>query len=368
MGRSSTLYVKDSIWWCLGKSVHIEDTWVRAAQNRIGIVRHGDSSEDIDAQLSNIEDTGEKEYRSEITIVKLWRQSREDWNRSSGQELKGIKWRWRRKRYLLPVERKRPMFEGKPVQFPALEQRSCTTKTDTKCRHSSSMTRGRSVSRRKVSKAKVTTVPFFDNRADTIWKVLARDRFVSIGILPNVNSIKRNRDVKQEISVCSRIIGLTNNQTKSRKRATIPQKRREGDDKNAVAVVKDVSQMGCVSQDSELLDSQRGKQARWNPMQKVLGPIRRIRFTQSTVRHASIREKKGTSLGKIQVKTPHQRSPYAMKFEDGSQEETERQQQCARSKAWNLAKNRHKCKEKDKATFNSPAEEWVLPVASTEEP
>ena len=89
-------------------------------------------------------------------------------------------------------------------------------------------------------------------------------------------------------------------------------------------------------------------------MKKVLGPIRKVRFTKSTLRQASIREKKGPSLGKIQVKLPHQRSPYAMKFEGRSQEETERQQRCARSKAWNLAKNIYKLREKDKATFYSP--------------
>ena len=57
-----------------------------------------------------------------------------------------------------------------------------------------------------------------------------------------------------------------------------------------------------------------------------------------------------------------------MKFQDRSHEETERQQRCAHSKAWNLAKNVHKLKEKDKATFYLPAEEWVLPAASTKEP
>ena len=45
-------YVKDSIRWCLGKFGQTENTWVRATQNRVGIVRHGDSSENIDAQLS----------------------------------------------------------------------------------------------------------------------------------------------------------------------------------------------------------------------------------------------------------------------------------------------------------------------------
>ena len=73
-------------------------------------------------------------------------------------------------------------------------------------------------------------------------------------------------------------------------------------------------------------------------------------------------------LGKLQVKIPHQRSPYAMKFEDRSHEETERHVRCARSKPWNLAKNIYKLKENDKATFHSPAEEWVLRAASTKEP
>ena len=57
-----------------------------------------------------------------------------------------------------------------------------------------------------------------------------------------------------------------------------------------------------------------------------------------------------------------------MKFEDKSHEETERQQRCAQSKAWNLAKNIFKLKEKDKAAFYFPAEEWVLSAASTKEP
>ena len=109
------IYDKDPTGWCSRKSVQIENTWVYAVQNRIWIVRHGDSSKDIDAQLSEIEDDGEKECRSEITITKLWRQTRENLIRSRGQESKRINWRWTRKRYMLPVERKRPMFEGRPL-------------------------------------------------------------------------------------------------------------------------------------------------------------------------------------------------------------------------------------------------------------
>ena len=145
-----------------------------------------------------------------------------------------------------------------------------------------------------------------------------------------------------------------NNQTKKPKKGYYSPKRRESDDKNVVAIVKIPPQLGCVSQDSEALVSQRGKQPRGNPMQKVLEPIRRIRFTESTLRQASIREKKGPSLGKIHVKNPHQRSLHAMKLEDRSQEHTQRQERCARGKAWNLAKNVYKLKEKDRATFYSP--------------
>ena len=154
---------------------------------------------------------------------------------------------------------------------------------------------------------------------------------MNIGILPNVNSVKTIRDV----------------------------------DKNAVAVVKVVSQLGCVSQDSELLDSQRGAGSRGNPMKKVLGPNRRIRLPSLRFVKQVSGKRNDQRWEKINVKVPHQRSPHAMKFEDRSHEETERQQRRVRSKAWNLAKNIYKLKEKDKAAFQFPAEEWVLLAAST---
>ena len=162
---------------------------------------------------------------------------------------------------------------------------------------------------------------------------------------------KKKRVVRLETSVCFRITRLMNNQIKSKKRATSTPKR-EHDDKNAVAIVKSVSQLGCVSQESDALVL-KGRKSWRSPTQEVLEPIQRVRFTESTLRQASIREKKGPSLGKIHVRNPHQRSPYAMTFEDRSQEETERQQRCARSKAWNLAKNICKLKENAPATETS---------------
>ena len=189
-----------------------------------------------------------------------------------------------------------------------------------------------------------------------------------MGILPNVNSIKLIRDAKQGTRVCSGTLRLQNNHVKKPKKSFNPQNG-NSDDKGAAAAARTVPQLGCVSQDPEPPEppEKRDLSGR-NPRQEVLGSIRQARFTQSTLRQASIRENRGPSLGKIQVKTPHQRSPYAMKFEDRSQEETARQERCARGDAWRLAKKIYKLKENYKATFFSPTNEWILPAASTVKP
>ena len=98
--------------------------------------------------------------------------------------------------------------------------------------------------------------------------------------------------------------------------------------------MRSLRQLSCVSQDGEPPDSatisRKGT--------KVLEPFRRVRFTRAALRKANIRENKGPSLGKMHVKIPHQRSPYAIKFEDRSLEEIARQERCARGDAWELAK------------------------------
>ena len=124
-------------------------------------------------------------------------------------------------------------------------------------------------------------------------------------------------------------------------------KPKKGDDKSAVAIVNGVRQLSCVSQDTEPPDSATISRNGT----KVFESIRRVRFTRAALRQANIREKEGLSLGKIQVKIPHQRRPHAMKFEDRPEAETDRQERCARGDARRLAKNIYKPKEKDKATF-----------------
>ena len=120
---------------------------------------------------------------------------------------------------------------------------------------------------------------------------------------------------------------------KKPKKDYLSPKRMESDDKNAVAILKTVLQLGCVSQDSDALVSQR-------------------RFTQSTLRQASIREKKGPSLGK---------------FEDRSHEEIwKTTAMCPKQGIEPCHKNRYMLKENDQAAFYLLAEKWVVPAATKE--
>ena len=259
---------------------------------------------------------------------------------------------------LIPVERKRPVFERRPMHSPAWKWWSCA-ETRTQSRHTfwaNRITRSKCVQEKEVSEAKVTMVSFFDNRAEIVWKVFARDRFVNIGILPSANSTKLKRVAKSGMSVCSRIIRFMNNQTNKPKKGHYSHKRRESDDKNAVAIVKIVPHLGCVSQDSEALVSQRVKQLWGNQ-----NTIHSVHVTSS-----KYRGKRGPSLGNRQVKHPHQRSPHAVKFDDRSHEETERRQRCARSKEWNFAKTFTSSKKK--TNLHSFREECVHPAASAKEP
>ena len=92
-------------------------------------------------------------------------------------------------------------------------------------------------------------------------------------------------------------------------------------------------------------------------------PSRCVQFTKAVLRHANIRDQ-NPSLGMICPGVPHQRNPNAPKFEDRFEEETERQERCAREAAWKLAKSVLKLKEKNKAAFFSPSENRCLPAST----
>ena len=118
-------------------------------------------------------------------------------------------------------------------------------------------------------------------------------------------------------------------------------------------------QLGCVFQDMEPPKSS----STLRMSSEIRKPIRRVKFTKASARHAYIRDQ-NPSLGMICPGEPHQRSPNAPKFEDRSQEETEWQEQGAREAAWKLAKSVLKLKEHERATFFSPSENRCLPAST----
>ena len=127
-----------------------------------------------------------------------------------------------------------------------------------------------------------------------------------------------------------------------------------------MALLKDTLQFDCVFRDLEPPMSS----SILRKSTKISKPIRRVQLPQITLCHAGIQEKKGPSLGVICSGNPHQRIPYAPKFEDRFQEVTEKQERCARRAAWKLARNILKLKERDKAAFFPLTEEWCFPAPS----
>ena len=116
-------------------------------------------------------------------------------------------------------------------------------------------------------------------------------------------------------------------------------------------------QLGCLFQD---MKPPRSILRKSSDMQK---PIQCVKFTKAIACHTQIRDQ-NPSLGYICPGEPHQRSPNAPTFEDRSQEETEWQEQGAREAAWKLAKSVLNRKERDRATFFSPSENWCLPAST----
>ena len=85
---------------------------------------------------------------------------------------------------------------------------------------------------------------------------------------------------------------------------------------------------------------------------KVLGPVRRVRFTRSTLRQANIREKVRRL---VKYKSFLIGEGLYVKFEDRSPEETARQERCVRG-AWELAT---KINELKKEEVQDLATQWI---------
>ena len=178
---------------------------------------------------------------------------------------------------------------------------------------------------------------------------------------------KMKRVVRLETTICFRITRFMNNQIKSRKRAT-SQTRRESDDKNAVAIVKSVSQLGCVSQDSDALVSQ-GRRSWGNPTQKVLGLNSKstVHWVYATSCEYSGKER--TIVGKNKCQSFLISEVLTLwNWRTGPTKRLNDSSDVPEARLGILPKIIYKLKEKDKAAFYFPAKELVLRASSTKDP
>ena len=179
--------------------------------------------------------------------------------------------------------------------------------------------------------------------------------FCKNGILWSACSTSQKKDANLRTSECS----YTHRQVDEH---TSKKSQKHGD-RIAVAIFFNTQQLGCVSQDMEPPKSS----SILRKSSTISKPIRHDQLTKAVLRHANIRHTK-LSLGVICPGNPYQRNPNAPKFEDRSQEETDRQERYAREAAWKMARSILKLKEKHKTTFFSQLENWCLPSPSTIKP
>ena len=138
-------------------------------------------------------------------------------------------------------------------------------------------------------------------------------------------------------------------------------KSKKGGAKGSVALVKESTQLGCVSQDSHPRKSILREQGK-------LGSKHTVKFSKGTWHQIKIRERKGPSRGLIPKCAPHERSPCAPKFEERSHEETLHQERCTHRVAWDLAKYIYKLKNADRDTLKTPIEARVMPAPTSKRP
>ena len=98
--------------------------------------------------------------------------------------------------------------------------------------------------------------------------------------------------------------------------------------KGSVALLQETIQLGCVSQDSPQRESFQREKLRSNHT---------VKLPKATMRRETIPEKKGPSQGTIQKCQPQERISWAFKFEERTQDETQKQGRCTSGDAWDLA-------------------------------
>ena len=164
--------------------------------------------------------------------------------------------------------------------------------------------------KRKVPEAEARLGESIACHARTIWKVLARIPLVKSGIFQSVHSTNVRNAANSGISAHSHTAGLRNNLTKDLKEVAT---------KVQLLCRKETQNLDCVFEDVEAPRSS----SILRKSSTTTKPIRCVRFSPAVLRNAKLRDHK-PSLNKICPGNSHQRSANAPKFEDRSQEETER--------------------------------------------
>ena len=139
--------------------------------------------------------------------------------------------------------------------------------------------------------------------------------------------------------------------------------------KGAVAIAKSVSQLGCVSQDSDALASQGTKEFRENP-RKVLNVIQRVRSLSPRYVTRVSGTRRDHRLEKHKSNLDISGVPTLWNSRIGPTKRLKDKSDVPKARLGILQKYIYiyNLKANDKATFFSPAEQWVLPSASAREP
>ena len=308
------------------------------------------SSKDTDAQLSKVEDDGEeiRNFDYEILTPGMRELRQGQWFRRglSGIETgKGVNYQWKAKGQCSRGDQCSFQHDGYERAKPTPK------KTLHLLNHQHQQVEVRGEEGASVEGVRLGSPT--DSRATTSWKVLALNYFVNVDILLNVGFHKTE-------SVCKTMQRVLVSALEGWGTAKIRSRRRCGD--------KMHRQFWKMYDSWVVYRRAAGIFSDFMERHPSLGTNSTSTIHKKCAASSKHARNKGPSLGKIQVKLPHQWSPYAFKFEDRSQEETGRYERCACGDAWKFAKNIYKLKEKDKATFFSPTDEWSLPVASTIKP
>ena len=176
--------------------------------------------------------------------------------------------------------------------------------------------------------------------------------FFFFGILTYVKITYLNRDANSATNVFSDILRLTGSPVKSRRKV----------------VGKD--QLPCWRSQYSLVAcpkrQRRAIEEVYSTEELKIGIKLHHQLLQGHMAPHTNRERKGPSQGVIQKCEPQERNPCAPKFEDTGGNLATRTMRSQRTMKFHEKAN--KLKIKDKATFFSPAEAWVMPPPSSKKP